>query len=496
MHLEDVIDKLHFIRQRPKKTRQTIYKQTPFFEVVVKDPFSIVYIVSLLHANFLSAISKRTRGRLPLLHLFFSWISTFAMTASSTEIKKERRKSFFEDPFFDASWEEFEKFRKNMMTESQQVWKSMKDSDKDEIHHHASSSMSMMSSSSSMEKKTIPKSNTATAEKVSFKIPPKDEEENTKKMFVTSPTHRTRHPSFGTSSHHGGATATSHHGGATATSHHERATATIHHGGAAAAPTRTTTHFGATSPTYGEGPSSYPTIKPNYSTSYGAASSIKSMVPTSSGYSGGSISSIATPIYGGAGGVSSPTGSSTGDYSSSSSVIKKSPTGGEKEKVTFGEKKFEFEKGGRKDNESSTSFSNRRSTEMRQRRARFFNDWTADVEEFDDNKNPFDDEDNESQNVKIRNDDHVFEITLDIRDYEPDELTVTVGENRVLVVEGKHEDVHVSKNFVRKYTLPPSVDIDEVYSTLSKLERTLIITAPKKDYETQPSHSIRITMKN
>eukprot|EP00096_Caligus_rogercresseyi_P012174 TRINITY_DN5025_c0_g1_i1.p1 TRINITY_DN5025_c0_g1~~TRINITY_DN5025_c0_g1_i1.p1 ORF type:complete len:182 (-),score=67.64 TRINITY_DN5025_c0_g1_i1:110-655(-) len=85
--------------------------------------------------------------------------------------------------------------------------------------------------------------------------------------------------------------------------------------------------------------------------------------------------------------------------------------------------------------------------------------------------------------IQVRDDDKKFEISLDTHLYRPDELKVNVEENRVLVVEGKHEDKEdgkfVSSQFSRKYTLPEDCIVEEVASNLSS-DGILMITAPKK----------------
>ncbi|XP_055841250.1 heat shock protein 27-like [Episyrphus balteatus] len=74
-----------------------------------------------------------------------------------------------------------------------------------------------------------------------------------------------------------------------------------------------------------------------------------------------------------------------------------------------------------------------------------------------------------------------FQVCMDVSQFKPNELTVkTVGNN--VVVEGKHEereDDHgfISRQFVRKYTLPKGYDAKDVISTVST-DGVLTVKAP------------------
>lgn len=70
---------------------------------------------------------------------------------------------------------------------------------------------------------------------------------------------------------------------------------------------------------------------------------------------------------------------------------------------------------------------------------------------------------------------------MDVSQFKPNELTVKVVDNTV-VVEGKHEereDGHgmIQRHFVRKYTLPKGFDPNEVVSTVSS-DGVLTLKAP------------------
>lgn len=64
-----------------------------------------------------------------------------------------------------------------------------------------------------------------------------------------------------------------------------------------------------------------------------------------------------------------------------------------------------------------------------------------------------------------------FQVSMDVQQFTPNEITVKVIDN-CIVVEGKHEerqDDHgfISRQFVRKYTLPLGLETKDVTSTLS-----------------------------
>lgn len=80
-------------------------------------------------------------------------------------------------------------------------------------------------------------------------------------------------------------------------------------------------------------------------------------------------------------------------------------------------------------------------------------------------------------------DDSGFNFRVDVRDYKPEEVSVKLEDN-VVIVEGKHEersDAHglISRQFVRKFEVPKGVlDIDRLQSSLSS-DGVLTITAPR-----------------
>ncbi|XP_012270226.1 protein lethal(2)essential for life-like [Orussus abietinus] len=77
-----------------------------------------------------------------------------------------------------------------------------------------------------------------------------------------------------------------------------------------------------------------------------------------------------------------------------------------------------------------------------------------------------------------------FQVTLDVQQFSPEEVTVKVVDKNV-VIEGKHEekeDEHgwISRQFVRKYMIPEQCDVDKVESSLSS-DGVLTVTAPRKE---------------
>ena len=74
-----------------------------------------------------------------------------------------------------------------------------------------------------------------------------------------------------------------------------------------------------------------------------------------------------------------------------------------------------------------------------------------------------------------------FQVLMDVQQFRPNEVSVKAVDNTV-IIEGKHEERedehgHISRQFIRKYTLPKGYDIKEVVSTLSS-DGVLTIKAP------------------
>jgi len=89
----------------------------------------------------------------------------------------------------------------------------------------------------------------------------------------------------------------------------------------------------------------------------------------------------------------------------------------------------------------------------------------------------------DSNLIKLVDDDQKLEISLDTSGYKPDELRVTAGQG-VITVEGKHEEksqagqVMVARQFSRSYGLPAGAKPEEVVSNLSQ-DGVMVISVPK-----------------
>ena len=89
----------------------------------------------------------------------------------------------------------------------------------------------------------------------------------------------------------------------------------------------------------------------------------------------------------------------------------------------------------------------------------------------------------DAQTIKVQDDDKVFEVSLDTRNYRPDEIKVNVVD-KVLSIEAKHEEKSedgsrfTSRQFFRKYILPAECPADQVTSNLST-DGVLLVSAPK-----------------
>lgn len=76
-----------------------------------------------------------------------------------------------------------------------------------------------------------------------------------------------------------------------------------------------------------------------------------------------------------------------------------------------------------------------------------------------------------------------FQVSLDVQQFLPNEITVKTNEN-VVTVEGRHnekEDEHgyITRHFVRKYNLPKDIDCADLVSQLSS-DGILTIKAHRK----------------
>ncbi|KAL7303725.1 hypothetical protein TKK_0003858 [Trichogramma kaykai] len=99
---------------------------------------------------------------------------------------------------------------------------------------------------------------------------------------------------------------------------------------------------------------------------------------------------------------------------------------------------------------------------------------------------------------RVKYDDNEFRVHLDVQQFKPEEIEVSVDEERRhLVVKAKHEekkDEHglISRQFVRRYALPDRAELDRVASEISS-DGVLTIQAPLKplDKEKEKKEQVR-----
>lgn len=88
-------------------------------------------------------------------------------------------------------------------------------------------------------------------------------------------------------------------------------------------------------------------------------------------------------------------------------------------------------------------------------------------------------------NIDIKTDKDIFQLSLDVQQFSPEELTVKSLDKNFIVVEGKQEereDEHgyISRHFIRKYKLPEEFNSMSIQSNLSS-DGLLTVTAIKKE---------------
>ncbi|KFD55439.1 hypothetical protein M513_03779 [Trichuris suis] len=96
----------------------------------------------------------------------------------------------------------------------------------------------------------------------------------------------------------------------------------------------------------------------------------------------------------------------------------------------------------------------------------------------------------------VVNDEKKFQVSLDVKQFKPEELEVTTKDNQ-LIIHGKHEekkDQHgfVKREFTRAYWLPQGIKPESFKSNLSA-EGLLTIEAPKVAAVKPGEHKIPIT---
>ncbi|XP_039450256.1 protein lethal(2)essential for life-like [Culex pipiens pallens] len=89
---------------------------------------------------------------------------------------------------------------------------------------------------------------------------------------------------------------------------------------------------------------------------------------------------------------------------------------------------------------------------------------------------------NQQNNAVQKKSRESFEVSIDVQNFKPEEISVKMVDNYI-TVEGKHEEKQdeegfVSRHFVRKYQLPEGHDLERVASSLSS-DGVLTIRAPR-----------------
>ena len=95
-----------------------------------------------------------------------------------------------------------------------------------------------------------------------------------------------------------------------------------------------------------------------------------------------------------------------------------------------------------------------------------------------------------SGSSSVKNDKDNFQVSLDVRHFKPNEVTVKYQDDGSVVVHGKHEersDEHgyISREFTRRYALPGDIEQEKVACAWTP-DGVLTINAPKKAKELPP----------
>ena len=102
---------------------------------------------------------------------------------------------------------------------------------------------------------------------------------------------------------------------------------------------------------------------------------------------------------------------------------------------------------------------------------------------------PFGGEMAEPDALRVTNDDSRFAMSMDVRQFRPEEITVKTV-NDMVEIEAKHDERFdepnrrgsVQRHFVRKYKLPEDVDPNSIQSNLTR-DGVLSVQAPKRAIE-------------
>lgn len=88
-----------------------------------------------------------------------------------------------------------------------------------------------------------------------------------------------------------------------------------------------------------------------------------------------------------------------------------------------------------------------------------------------------------------------FEVALNVHNFKPEEVSVQVVDNNV-IVEAKHDErsedgSYISRHFSRRFTLPENCTIKDIASTLSA-DGILTVRAPPKEIDKKNARKIHI----
>uniref|UniRef100_A0A0N5AH77 SHSP domain-containing protein n=1 Tax=Syphacia muris TaxID=451379 RepID=A0A0N5AH77_9BILA len=94
----------------------------------------------------------------------------------------------------------------------------------------------------------------------------------------------------------------------------------------------------------------------------------------------------------------------------------------------------------------------------------------------------------------VINDDEKFAVEVDVKQFHPSELSVNIR-NHELTIEGHHDerpdaDGHIERHFIRRYSIPDDVNLEEVSSHLS--DNGILTVAAKKTGVLSKGRSIPI----
>ncbi len=125
-----------------------------------------------------------------------------------------------------------------------------------------------------------------------------------------------------------------------------------------------------------------------------------------------------------------------------------------------------------------------------------WNDWAQQLSHLADYNSGRDDEKQVETKVSpIRDNGNKFKIKLDVSHFSPEEFTVKIVDNYI-VIECKHEEKKdeygfISRQMTRKFSLPNDVDIEKVHSSLSS-NGILTVEVPKKIFKSKEGNVILI----